>query len=145
MTQENVIDTLEIQRLVGKISNLEGNTAEQKRFFTRDIQFRIYIGDEQLLDVAGIVNYEKAIKNFMTMIKRVHYLNGQHVIDFLTKDTATGLLFCRAVHVTEENGREMITDHYIYCEDIYQKKNGQWLVKGRDAHYYISDKRVLGM
>lgn len=145
MTQENVIDTLEIQRLVGKISNLEGNAAEQKKFFTRDVQFRIYIGDEQLLDVVGILNYEKSIKNFMSMIKRVHYLNGQHVIDFLTKDTATGLLFCRAVHVTEENGKEMITDHYIYCEDIYQKKNGQWLVKGRDAHYYISDKRVLGM
>lgn len=143
MTQENVIDTLEIQRLVGKISNLEGNPSEQKQFFTRDVQLRIYMGDEQILDINGIRNFEVNLKQFVVMIKRSHYMNGQHVIDFINKENATGLLFCRAVHVTEENGKDMITNHCIYCEDIYEKKDGQWLVKARDVHYLISDKRIL--
>ena len=146
MNQEQVSETLEIQRLVGKISNLEGNPAEQKNFFTRDVQLRIYMGEEMVLEIRGIANFEKGLKPFTTMIKRVHYINGQHVIDFLTKDKATGLLFCHAIHVTEEDGQSFITKHYIYNEDIYEKnRNGIWLVKARDAHYHISDKHVLGM
>ena len=144
MTQETISDTLEIQRLVGKISNLEGNLVEQKRFFTRDVQIRIYMGEEMVLEIRGLANYERSLKPFTTMIKRSHYLNGQHVIDFLTKDTATGLLFCHAIHVTEEDGKSFITKHYIYNEDIYENKNGVWLIKARDAHYHISDKHVLG-
>ena len=141
MTQEQIGDTLEIQRLVGKISNLEGNPAEQKKFFTRDAQVRIYLGDEMLLEIRGLAKYEDGLKPFAGMNKRVHYLNGQHVIDFLTKDKATGLLFCRAVQVTEEDGREVVTDHCVYFEDIYEKKNGNWMIKARDAHYIISTKR----
>ena len=141
MTQENISDNLEIQRLVGKISNLEDNPAEQKKFFTRDAQLRIYMGEEMFLEVRGLGNFERGLKPFTSMIKRCHYLNGQHVIDFLTKDTATGLLFCRAVHVTEEDGKEIVTDHCVYCEDIYEKKNGNWLIKARDSHYIISNKR----
>lgn len=144
MTQEQISDTLEIQRLVGKFSNLEGNTAEQKNFLTRDVQFRIYMGEELFLEIGGIMNFEKSLRPMLSAIKRCHYLNGQHVIDFLTKDKATGLLFCRAVHITEEDGHEVITNHCIYCEDIYEKKNGKWLIKGRDAHYFISDKHALG-
>lgn len=140
MTQEQISDTLEIQRLVGKISNLEGNAAEQKKFFTRDAQLRIYLGDEMVLEIRGLAKFEDGLKTFNSVIKRVHCMNGQHVIDFLTKETATGLLFCRAVHITEEDGKEVVTDHCIYHEDIYQKKNGNWLVKARDSHYIISIK-----
>ena len=141
MTQENISDTLEIQRLVGKISNLEGNSAEQKKFFTRDAQLRIYLGDEMVLEIRGLAKFEDGLKSFNSVLKRVHCMNGQHVIDFLTKDTATGLLFCRAVHITEEDGKEVATDHCIYHEDIYQKKNGNWLIKARDSHYIISTKQ----
>lgn len=144
MTQETVSNTLDIQRLAGKISNSEGNPAEQKQFFTRDVQIRIYMGDEMVLEIRGLANYERSLKPFTNMLKRVHCMNGQHVIDFLTKDKATGLLFCRTAHVTEENGTTYITDYCVYCEDIYENKNGQWLVKARDAHYLISDKHVLG-
>lgn len=144
MTQENIGDILEIQRLVGKFSNLEGNAAEQQNLLTRDVQFRVYMGEEMLIEIKGIANFEKSIRPVFNSIKRCHYLNGQHVIDFLTKDTATGLLSCRAVHITEEDGKDIFTDHCLLCEDIYTKKNGKWLIKGRDAHYYISDKHALG-
>ena len=143
MTQENISDILEIQRLVGKFSNLEGNAAEQQNFLTRDVQFRVYMGEEMLLEIRGILNFEKSLRPFFSMIKRSHYLNGQHVIDFLTKEKATGLLSCRAVHITEEDGTDMMTDYCIVCEDVYEKKNGKWLIRGRDAHYFISDKHPL--
>jgi len=145
MNQEQISDTLEIQRLVGKISNLEGNPGEQRGFFTRDVQFRLYLGEEMVLEIRGIANFERGLKPFTSMSKRVHYLNGQHVIDFLTKDKATGLLFCNAIQVTEEDGKNFITKNYIYYEDIYEKIHGAWLVKARDAHYHISDKHALGM
>ncbi len=145
MTQENISNTLEIQRLVGKFSNLEGNPAEQKKFLTRDVQIRIYIGEEMILEIRGLANYEHSLKPFTTMIKQCHYVNGQHVIDFLTKDKATGLLFGFAVHVTEEGGTNFINNHCFYCEDIYENKNGSWLIKARDIHYHISDKHVWGV
>jgi len=144
MNQETVSNTLEIQRLAGKFSNLEGNPAEQKKFLTRDVQIRIYLGEEMVLEIRGLANYERNLKPFTTMIKKCHYVNGQHVIDFLTKDTATGLLFGFAVHVTEEDGKDFINNHCFYCEDIYENKNGAWLIKARDIHYHISDKHVLG-
>ena len=144
MTQENISDTLEIQRLVGKISKAEGNAAEMQRFFAHDAQYSIYYGDKKFLELTGMKYFESSIKKMSAMVKRSHCLNGQHIIDFVTKGTATGLLFCHLVQVTEENGIEMITEHYIYHEDIYEKQKGTWLIRARDTHFLISDKRPLG-
>lgn len=145
MTQENISDILEIQRLVGKISKSEGNAAEMKRFFTQDAQYSIYYGDKKFLELTGMKYFESSIKKLSSMVKRSHCLNGQHIIDFVTKGTATGLLFCRLAQITEESGIEMITEHHIYHEDIYEKQKGIWLIRARDTHFLISDKRVLGV
>lgn len=144
MTQENISDTLEIQKLVGQVSKAEGNASEMKRFFASDAQYSIYYGDNKFLELTGMKYFESSIRKLSSMVKRSHCLNGQHIIDFITKGTATGLLFCRLVQVTEENGMEMITEHCIYHEDIYERQKGIWLIRARDTHFLISDKRALG-
>jgi hypothetical protein len=70
-------------------------------------------------------------------------MNGQHVIK-VDGDTATGILYCRAALVTEEDGKEFISDNFIWYEDTYAKIDGKWLIKARTSHFTISDKHILG-
>lgn len=145
MNQEQVIETVSIQRMVGRVANAEGHSAEQIRFFTSDAQINVYMGDEKILEFSGLRYIEHGLKQFMANVKRCHYLLGQNTIDFLTGSKATGRLFCRATHVTENMGEEIITDYCIYYEDIYERHQSEWLIKARDVHYFITDKRVLGI
>ena len=145
MNQEQVIETMSIQRLVGRVANAEGHSAEQKAFFTPDAQVSIYMGEEKILEFSGLRYLEHGLKQFMANVKRCHYLLGQHTVDFLSGSKATGRLFCRAVHVTENMGEDIITDYCIYYEDIYERQHNDWLIKARDVHYFITDKRVLGI
>lgn len=145
MNQEQVIESVTIQSLVGKVASFEGRASEQVRFFTPDAQLSVYMGDEKILEFNGKKYLEAGLKNFMSNVKRCHYLLGQHTIDFLAKDKATGLLFARAVHITENFGEEIITDYCVYYEDIYSKQHGEWLIKARDIHFLISNKQVLGI
>ena len=143
MNQEQVIETMTIQKMVGKVANAEGHPADQLKFFTMDCQVRIYVGDEQILDFSGKKYLENGLKTFLGNLKRCHYMLGQHTIDFLAQDKATGLLFCRASHVKEDYGEDIIVDYCIYYEDIYEKIRGEWLIKARDIHFLISNKQVL--
>lgn len=145
MNQEQVIETVSIQRLAGKVADAESNAAEQIRYFTQDAQVNIYMGDEKILEFSGKRYIEAGLKNFMSNVKRCHYMLGQHTIDFLNETKATGRLFCRAAHITENFGEDIITDYYIYYEDIYERQRGEWLIKARDTHYMISNKQVLGV
>ncbi|MBR6012555.1 MAG: nuclear transport factor 2 family protein [Selenomonadaceae bacterium] len=143
MNQEQVIETMTIQKMVGKVANAEGHPADQLKFFTADCQVRIYVGDEQILDFSGKKYLENGLKTFLGNLKRCHYMLGQHTIDFLAQDKAAGLLFCRASHVKEDYGEDIIVDYCIFYEDIYEKVRGEWLIKARDIHFLISNKQVL--
>lgn len=70
-------------------------------------------------------------------------MNGQHVIK-VDGDNVTGILYCRAALVTEEDGKEFISDNFIYYEDVYKKVDGKWLIAARTSHFNISDKHILG-
>ena len=145
MNQEQVKETMEIQRLVGKVANAEGHSSDQIKFFTPDCQMIIYMGDEKILEFTGTKYLESGLKTFMSEVKRCHYMLGQHTVDFLSQTAATGLLFCRAAHITENFGENIITDYCIYYEDIYEKIRDKWLIKSREVHYLISNKQVLGI
>ena len=145
MNQEQVNETMTIQKMVGKVANAEGRPADQLKFFTADCQVRIYMGDEQILEFTSPKYFESGMKTFFGNLKRCHYMLGQHTIDFLSQNNATGLLFCRAAHVKEDYGEDIIVDYCIYYEDIYEKVKGEWLIKARDIHYLISNRQVLGI
>ena len=46
--------------------------------------------------------------------------------------------------VGEQDGKQMLHDHSVRYQDVYEKQNGQWLIAKRVAHFMISETRVLG-
>lgn len=142
MTMEEMQAKIEIQELVGKFSNLEVNVPPQMKLFTKDTHVQVYLGETKAFDIHGVEELEKVFSQFTATVKRSHHMNGQHVIE-VDGDKATGILYCRAALVTEEDGQEFIADNFIYYEDTYVKQNGEWLIKERISHFVITDKHPL--
>ena len=143
MTVEEMQAKIEIQELVGNFSNLEVNVPPQMKLFTKDTHVKVYMGDKLAFDIHGVEELEKIFSQFTATVKRSHHMNGQHVIK-VDGDTATGILYCRAALVTEEDGKEFISDNFIYYEDVYKKVDGKWLIAARTSHFNITDKHQLG-
>ena len=143
MTVEEMQARMEIQDLVGTFSNLEVDVPPQMKLFTKDTHVKVYMGENLAFDIHGVEELEKVFSQFTAAVKRSHHMNGQHVIK-VDGDNATGILYCRAALVTEEDGKEYISDNFIYYEDVYKKVDGKWLIAARTSHFNISDKHVLG-
>ncbi|MBQ7705414.1 MAG: nuclear transport factor 2 family protein [Selenomonadaceae bacterium] len=143
MTLEEMQAKMEIQELVGKFSNLEVDVPPQMALFTKDTHVKVFMGDTLAFDIHGVEELEKIFSQFTAAVKRSHHMNGQHVIK-VDGDNASGILYCRAALVTEENGKEFISDNFIWYEDTYKKVDGKWLIAARTSHFIISDKHVLG-
>ena len=143
MTLEEMQARMEIQDLVGTFSNLEVDVPPQMKLFTKDTHVQVYMGEKLAFDIHGVEELEKVFSQFTAAVKRSHHMNGQHVIK-VDGDNATGILYCRAALVTEEDGKEFISDNFIWYEDTYKKVDGKWLIAARTSHFIISDKHVLG-
>ena len=143
MTVEEMQAKIEIQELAGKFSNLEVDVPPQMKLFTKDTHVKVYMGENLAFDIHGVEELEKIFSQFTQAVKRSHHMNGQHVIK-VNGDTAEGILYCRAALVTEEDGKEYISDNFIYYEDVYKKVDGKWLIAARTSHFNITDKHVLG-
>ena len=143
MTLEEMQAKMEIQELVGKFSNLEVDVPPQMALFTKDTHVKVFMGDTLAFDIHGVEELEKIFSQFTAAVKRSHHMNGQHVIK-VDGDTATGILYCRAALVTEEDGKEFISDNFIWYEDTYKKIDDKWLIAARTSHFIISDKHILG-
>ena len=142
MTLEEMQARMEIQDLVGTFSNLEVDVPPQMKLFTKDTHVQVYMGEKLAFDIHGVEELEKIFSQFTAAVKRSHHQNGQHVIK-VDGDNATGILYCRAALVTEEDGKEFISDNFIWYEDTYKKVDGKWLIAARTSHFIISDKHVL--
>jgi len=142
MTVEEMQARMEIQDLVGNFSNLEVDVPPQMKLFTKDTHVKVYMGASLAFDIHGVEELEKVFSQFTAAVKRSHHMNGQHVIK-VDGDNATGILYCRAALVTEEDGKEFISDNFIYYEDVYKKVDGKWLIAARTSHFNITDKHQL--
>ena len=143
MTVEEMQAKMEIQELAGSFSNLEVDVPPQMKLFTKDTHVQVYMGDKLAFDIHGVEELEKIFSQFTAAVKRSHHMNGQHVIK-VDGENATGILYCRAALVTEEDGKEFISDNFIYYEDVYKKVDGKWLIAARTSHFNITDKHQLG-
>ena len=142
MTIEEMQAKMEIQELVGTFSNLEIDVPAQMALFTKDTHVKVYMGENLAFDIHGVEELEKIFSQFTAAVKRSHHMNGQHVIK-VDGDKATGILYCRAALVTEEDGKEYLADNFIYYEDVYEKADGKWLIAARTSHFNITDKHGL--
>lgn len=142
MTVEEMQAKIEIQELAGTFSNLEIDVPAQMALFTKDTHVQVFMGEKKVFDIHGVEELEKIFSQFTTTVKRSHHMNGQHVIK-VDGNKATGILYCRAALVTEEDGKEYLADNFIYYEDVYEKVDGKWLIAARTSHFNITDKHIL--
>ncbi|MCT9075210.1 nuclear transport factor 2 family protein [Streptomyces fulvoviolaceus] len=119
----------ELKQLVDTFSNL----GDEKR-----------IKDQMsLFDISGVEQLEETFSGFIANVTRLFHMNGQQVVD-IDGDSATGISYCQVKLVTEEDGKEFITDSSIRYNDEYVQRDGRWLIKTRISHFLINDKRPLG-
>ncbi|WP_199821005.1 nuclear transport factor 2 family protein [Streptomyces fulvoviolaceus] len=135
----------ELKQLVDTFSNLgdEKRIKDQMSLFTPDTKVQVYMGDDLVFDISGVEQLEETFSGFIANVTRLFHMNGQQVVD-IDGDSATGISYCQVKLVTEEDGKEFITDSSIRYNDEYVQRDGRWLIKTRISHFLINDKRPLG-
>jgi hypothetical protein len=64
------------------------------------------------------------------------HLVGNHVIDLIDEDHATGVLYCRPEHQVGEQWIVMPLQYW----DRYERRGGEWFFKSRSIHpFYAAD------
>lgn len=139
MSLELLQTKAKLKELVDIFANLadEKKIPEQMFLFTPDTEVKVYFNGALGIDVKGTTTLEETFSNFTANVKRSYHLNGQHVVN-VTGDTATGVLYGVAKLVTEEDGKEILTEHSIIYNDTYVLENGKWLIKSRHSNFTIS-------
>ncbi len=134
----------ELKELVDTFANLadEKKIPEQMFLFTPDTVVKVYIGGNLVFDIAGIKQLEETFLGFTANVKRSYHLNGQHVVT-VDRNTAKAVLYGMAKLVTEEEGKEILTEHHIIYNDTYVLENKKWLIKERISNFSISKISTL--
>lgn len=131
-----------IREVIDVFSNLEIDVPAQMQLFTEDARVKVYMGGNLAMDITGRAELEKQFGAFTGGIKAAHHMNGQQVIT-VDGDTAVDVHYCRAALVTEEDGHDVVTDHYIRYTDKLVRQNGEWKISEREQHFVISKKQTL--
>ena len=113
-----------IREVIDRFSNLECDVHAQMPFFTEDTHVMVYMGGNLAMDIHGREELEKTFSGFTSGIKSSHHMNGQQVIT-VTGDTAVDEHYCRAALVTEEDGRDIVSDNYIRYRDTLVRQGGE--------------------
>lgn len=144
MSHENPEARSALRSLVDTFSNLadEGRIADQMLLLTRGARVQVYMGDDLAFDLAGTDEIQATFAAFAAGVKRSFHLNGQQVVE-IDGDAATGSTYCQAKYVSEEDGREVMTDTSIRYEDGYIRQDGRWYIDTRIARFTVIDKRAL--
>lgn len=146
MTMQAHIERQALKDLVDTFSNLadEKRVADQMPLFTENAQVTTYIGGELFADMHGRAEIEQVFTDFLAAFHTVYHLNGQHTVTFTGDNSAEAINYCAVKLVGEQDGKQMLHDHSVRYQDVYEKQNGQWLIAKRVAHFMISETRVLG-
>ena len=109
------------------------NAEGQMALFTEDTLFRVFM-DERQAEPSQIVNHRKDLApifdNLNTYASTMHF-NGQSKIT-LSGDTATGITYCFAHHLTIDGDDKNLMVATIRYFDEFIKINHAWFFKKRD-------------
>jgi hypothetical protein len=107
------------------------NMSDLADLFVSDVR----VGREETGRTALAAWYARSLERFGTSI---HFI-GNHVIDILSPDTASGVVTCR--DELEVGGEWQVG--MIQYWDQYRRENGQWLFQRRKLHrWYLVDALV---
>lgn len=144
MSLEVLVAKSKIKELVDTFSNLadEKKIPEQMFLFTPETVVKVYIGENLVFDILGTKQLEEVFTGFTANVKRSYHINGQQVVN-VEGNSATGISYCLVQLITEENGKEIITQHSVRYNDTFVLDNGTWLIKERISNFMITDVRAL--
>lgn len=94
-----------------------------------------------------VIKTRKLIKDtflemWMTMpLEKIHvyHLNGQTVITLKNETEASGVAYCQATLVNEQDGKDIVTVNDVRYADEYIKVDGKWYIKKRRTTFLISE------
>ncbi|MCW3017400.1 MAG: hypothetical protein JWO02_4492 [Solirubrobacterales bacterium] len=144
MSQEILEAKSALKALVDTFSNLadEKRIPDQMLLLTPETNVQVYMGDELMFDISGTQQIEETFTAFAANMKRSFHMNGQQVVE-IDGDSATGITYCQVKHVSEEDGREVVTDSSVRYHDEYIRQDGRWHINTRIARFTVNDKRTL--
>lgn len=131
-----------IREVIDGFSNLECDVPAQGKYFTQDTAVQVYMDGKLAMDIHGLDELTSQFSAFTVGVKASHHMNGQQVIT-VTGDTATDVHYCIATLVSPEDGKDFMTVNYIRYIDTLVKVDGKWLIKNREQHFVITDKKAI--
>lgn len=146
MTIEQMNDEQQIRDLVNEFANLADvkDAQSQGALFLPDGKLEFQMGlNGNLQEIKGREPLVKAFAGTINPCKAVYHINGQHVIH-LDGNKATGIAYCQATLVREQNGKDIATVNSVRYTDQYEKVNGKWYISVRRTTFLITDSHEIG-
>lgn len=130
MTIEEMKDRIKLRELVDLFANLadEKKAKEQGDLFLEDGMVEFQMGlDGEIQSIKGREALSKAFAATIDPCKSVYHINGQQTVE-INGDEATGVAYCQATLVNEENGKDIAIVNNVRYTDHYAKVDGKWYI-----------------
>jgi hypothetical protein len=140
-----IADRMAVRRLVDLYAHYADrrDAKGQASLFAEDARLAVYQGDpassEPVQLLQGRAELTGALGFLNTFQATTHFI-GQHVVDF-NEDGAAGETHCLAHHLFEHNGRRMLMVMSIRNQDVFVRRDGQWLFAERKIIIDWTDSR----
>ena len=145
MTLEQLNDENQIRDLVNEFANLADvkDAKAQGDLFLPEGKLEFQVGiDGPVQDIVGREPLVQAFAATIAPCKAVYHINGQHVIH-LNGDKATGIAYCQATLIRENNGKDIATVNSVRYFDQYEKRDGKWYIAVRRSTFIIMDSHEM--
>lgn len=138
-------ERIAIKNVVDHFSNLadKKDIDQQIVLFTEDGIVESIFPGTPAIKLIGREQIKESFSRFLSGFHTVYHQNGQQTIEELSSTTAKATSYCQVQLVGEQNGKTTKTILYTIYKDIFEKQNGQWLIKHRTSHFIRREVQEL--
>jgi hypothetical protein len=137
LNSEEMADRLAIRELIDAYAFCADrrDAMGQMALFTRNTHFVVYMDAKSAIPSQELYGRECLAPVFenLNSYKVTTHFNGQSTIQ-LDGSRATGVSYCLAHHVSEQNGKESLMVASIRYLDTFAKQDGKW---------YFAERRLM--
>lgn len=149
MTTKELQDRIAIRELIDNYCILADRKDVDKQLLlytnaaTQESHIKGADNKENVQVLKGRKQIGEAFSAFLKNFETVYHFSGQNVVTF-NGDKATGIVYCMATLISDENGKKIKTTFAIHYDDEYVYENKHWLFAKRIAHFDWQDRQELG-
>jgi ketosteroid isomerase-like protein len=148
---EQRIQQLEDQAAIKRVVDIFANLADvkdvksQMDLFTEDATVETYFGDTLFASMHGRDEISNVFSGFIANFSALYHMNGQFTVD-IDGDKANSTHYCLVVLISKDaQGKTYKNLNGIIYQDEYARRDGQWLISKRIAHFTWRDMSDLVM